>query len=263
VAITAFSNLTITISDGGTVPSIDYLSKKTFVNIGSGNVLKISWKTPTATNNAVDNYKVYVLWYNPAKASYQSLYTANIGNVNEFYLRSSSFDSIQQSVVTLRIYVDVISKYGAAYNGTSNIESVYVSRGCGAYTRVEEGYAQPIMKRAIAFARIDSIPALTTYDDIQVADANGNTIYAAESTTQDEETGWTLMQEFYIPGVGAATEVALVDAEDRVLTDANDAQLYAATDSQTRKVSDIRYEVLTDANGEIILDPNGQKIYVL
>ena len=62
MAISAFSNLAITISDGGTVPSLDYLSTKTYVNIGSGNVLKVSWNTPTATNNAVDSYKIYILY---------------------------------------------------------------------------------------------------------------------------------------------------------------------------------------------------------
>ena len=53
MAISAFSNLAITISDGGTVPSLDYLSTKTYVNIGSGNVLKVSWNTPTATDDPV------------------------------------------------------------------------------------------------------------------------------------------------------------------------------------------------------------------
>lgn len=259
MAITAFSNLTITISDGGTVPSIDYLSNKTFVNIGSGNILKISWNTPTAANNAVDNYKVYILKYDSASASYKSFYAANVGNVNEFYVRSSLFDSVSQSFVTLRIYVDAISKYGTAYNGTSNTKTINVSRGCGTYVRVTEGYKQPIMKRAIAFAKLDQVP-LVTKDGTEVLDINGNAIYPKVSSTRATGTGWTLMQEFYT-GSGDMTEDILVDAEERVLVDSNEAQLYAAGEGW--KLSDIRYEILTDANGEIITDPNNQNIYVL
>lgn len=233
MAISAFSNLAITISDGGTVPSLDYLSTKTYVNIGSGNVLKVSWNTPTATNNAVDSYKIYILYLDSISASYKSLYTANVGNVNEFFVTPAIFSSISKSFLQLRIYVEAISKQGSSYNGTSNTVSVNVSKGCGIYTKVEEGYAQPVMKRTLAFAKVTK-PALTDSNGKIVVDTAGKTIYTKVSSVQDDETDWTLMQEFY--------------SKD--------------TNGNWKK-SDIKYEVLTDDNGEIVLDSNDSPVNIL
>lgn len=231
MAISAFSNLAITLSDGGTVPSLDYLSTKTYVNIGSGNVLKVSWNTPAATNNAVDSYKVYILIYDTATASYKSLYSANIGNVNEFYVKSTLFNSVTQSFAQLRIYVEAVSKYGTAYNGTSAIKAVNVSKGSGSYVKVSTGYAQPIQKRTLAFAKVNTKSLML--DGAAVTDAQGRAIYMPASSVQDTTTGWTLMQ-----------------------------QTYSNTPNGWRE-NDIAYEVLTDANGEIITDTNNDSIYVL
>lgn len=233
MAITAFSNFSITISDGGTVPSIDYLTNKTYVNIGSGNVFKISWTTPTATNNAVDNYKLYILKYDTTSASYKSFYSTNIGNVNEFYAKADLFNSITQGFVKLQVYIEVISKYGSAYNCISNIASINVGKGCGTYVRVSEGYKQPIMKRAIAFAKLN-YKILAAEDGTPFTDTDGKLIQTKVSGAQDDSVGWTLMQEFHTK-------------------DAN----------KNWQVSDITYEVMLDTNGEIITDTNGDAIYVL
>lgn len=233
MAINAFSNLSIAISDGGTVPSLNYLSNKTYVDIGSGNILKISWSTPTATNNAVDNYVVNILKYDAATASYKSFYRANIGNVNEFYLKSSLFNSLKQSYIPLRIYVEAVSKYGTAYNGTSNVELVSVGKGCGMYTRVTEGYKQPIMKRTLGFTRLDYL-TLTDATGKAISTADDNVLYGKASSVQDAATGWALMQEFYEKDSN------------------NDWQL-----------SDLQYEVLTDASGEVVTDANNNIVCVL
>ena len=233
MAINAFSNLTITVSNGGTVPSIDYLDKPTYVDIGSGNVLKVSWNTPTATNNAVDTYKIYILSYDSGSASYKSLYTANIGNVNEFYLKSSLFASDTKSFFQLRIYVEAISKYGSSYNGTSNTVSVYVSKGCGNYTKVASGYSQPVMKRTLAFAKVNQV-TLAAKDGTQVTDDSGKSVYVKLLNTQDDASDWALMQEFY----------------------------HKDTTGKWQQ-SDIQYEVLTDANGDIVTDGSDSPIYML
>lgn len=231
MAISAFSNLAITISDGGTVPSLDYLSAKTYVNIGSGNILKVSWNTPTATNNAVDSYKIYILYLDSASASYKSLYTANVGNVNEFFVTPAVFATITKSFLQLRIYVEAISKQGSAYNGTSNTVSINVSKGCGIYAKVEDG--EPAMKRALAFARIAK-PALTDNTGKVVTDTTGKTIYVKVSSIQDDETDWMLMQEFYLKDT-----------------------------SGNWNKSDIEYEALTDIDGDAVLDSNDSPIYIL
>ena len=95
MAIEAFSNFNIEISDGGTVPSIDYLAYKTYVDIGSGNVFKVFWDTPSAANNLVDSYCINIQVFDRSAEEYVLLHKANIGNVNEFYIRSSLFTGRQ------------------------------------------------------------------------------------------------------------------------------------------------------------------------
>ena len=233
MAISAFSNLSITVSDGGTVPHLDYVSSKVYVDIGSGNILKISWNTPTATNNAVDSYKVYVLKYDTASASYKAFYSANIGNVNEFYLKSSLFSSVTQSFNKVSIYVEAISKYGTAYNGTSNVVLTAISKGAGTYEKITTGYAQPVMKRALAFTKLDLAPVLDA-SGVQVNDSAGKAVYTKASSVQDSTTGWTLMQKFF----------------------AKDA-------NGNWKTNDLKYEALTDSSGEVVKDQNDDIIYVL
>lgn len=233
MAINAFSNLSINISDGGTVPSLDYLSSKTYINIGSGNVLKVSWNTPTALNNTVDTYIVHVLGYSNESNGYKPLYTTDVGNVNEFYLNSSVLNSVQQTFLPLHIYVEAISKYGPQYNGLSNTEVIYVCRGTGTYVKVEEGYAQPIMKRAVAFTKL-SYNKLVDSSGVIITGIDGTAMGTKVSDFQDIATGWTLMQEFYSKDV-----------------------------HDTWHLNDLSYEVLMDENGEIITDANDDTIYVL
>lgn len=226
MAINAFSNLTMTISDGGTVPSTDLSGKKTYINIGSGNVLKVSWNTPTATENKVDSYVIHVLIYDLAIAGYKYLVKQNVGNVNEYYLKASSFNNLDYC--QLRIYVEAVSAYGATYNGVSNTKSIDVSRGCGVYTKVED-----VMKRTVAFAKLDYV-ALADADGKIITDTEENAIYLKATSAQDSETGWAVMQEFSSK-------------------DANN----------NWNKSDISYEALTDSNGEIVTDVNNSPIYIL
>jgi hypothetical protein len=289
MAIDAFSNLSVTISDGGTVPSLDYLPTKTYVDIGSGNVLKISWSTPTAVNNAVDSYKVYILYYESSSDDYKVLYSKNVGNLNELYVKSSLFAAIPQSFIPVQIYVEAISKYGTMYNHISSTYAVNVSRGCGTYVKVTEGYPKPIMKRALAFARLAFTPLVDEAGNPMIG-ADGNVLFGKVSSMQDDITGWTLMQNFYTKGDVADT--VLLDANGKTILDANDRLIYADSsmamsykalvdsnnnmvlDSAGRRIyidasaiawptSDIRYEVLTDHTGEIITDMSDENIYVL
>lgn len=233
MSINAFSNLTITVADGGTVPSLDYLPEKTYVDIGSGNILKVSWNTPTATDNIVDSYKLYILAYDSTNVSYKNFYVANVGCINEFYVPASLFESLQQAFIPIRIYVEAISRYGAAYNGLSNTASVNVSRGCGIYTSVEAGYKSPIMKRSLAFTKLAYVKLFDSNGKL-VTDSAGNVVYGKASSSQDSSTGWALMQEFH-----------------------------AKDTSGKWHENDLKFEVLTDASGEVITDVNNETIYVL
>jgi hypothetical protein len=129
----------------------------------------------------------------------------------------------------LAIRVVAISKYGDPYSGTSNNLIVSISKGCGTYVRVTEGYTQPVMKRAVAFAKVSNTMILASAEDYALTDENGLNFYAKTGKASD----WSLMQEFY------------------------------TKKNNEWKTSDIRYEVLTDKNGEIITDSNNEPIYTL
>ena len=230
MSITAFSDLLLTISEAGTVPSVEVSGKKTYADIGTGNVFKVSWNTPVAANNQVDSYIIHILMYDSVEVSYKHLYKANIGNVNEFYAASQLFAHNTQSILLLRIYLEAVSSHGVTYNGVSDTLQVTVCKGCGIYQKVADGYKQPVMKRSIAMSKLDRIPIVDNDGKI-LTDVDGNSLYAKSSPVQDDLTGWTLMQEFFT--------------------------------GPHWQQSDMQYEVLTDTSGEIVTDVNGENIYVL
>lgn len=231
--INKFSNLTITASDGNTIASTDFLGSKSYVDIGSGTVLKLSWNTPVATNNKVDHYSLYVYYLNTTSGSNVSLVGRDVGNINEFYVTSSMLSSVTQSKLDCGCYVVAHSKYGAAYNVVSNTISFTICRGCGTYIKVTEEYIQPTMKRATGFAKLDFLTlldsggkALSTTDD--------KVLNIKATSTQSSTTGWSLMRDFYSKNTAGSWQK-----------------------------SDLRYEILTDQNGEIITDINDSPVYTL
>lgn len=229
----ALSNFTVTLSDGGTVPSTDILGSKTYIDIGSGNVLKISWTTPTATDNKVDSYIVYILAYNASSGTYNYINKSNVGLVNEFYLKSSLLASIKQTSYPIRIYVEAVSNKGSSYNRTSATLTTQISKGCGIYSNVADNGAQPLFKRSVAFAKLDPV-ALRGTDEKALVDSDDMPLFVKAAAAQDTDTGWTLMQECY--------------AEDS---------------SGNWKTSDIQQEPVTDEYDELIIDSGNSTIYAL
>jgi hypothetical protein len=125
------------------------------------------------------------------------------------------------------------SKYGGAYSSPTASSTVYVSKACGTYLKVSEGYAQPVMKRTIAFAQL-GYKVLTDASGKAITAADGTQIYGKIVNAQNNTTGWTPMQDFY--------------------TKTLDGSWVA---------SDIQYEVLTDSSGEIVTDSEDSAIYTL
>ncbi len=233
MAITAFSNLALVVSEGGTVPSIDSLQTKSFVDIGSGNVLKLSWDTPMADNNKVASYKISILLYNTAAASYQPFYVADVGNVNEFYITSDLLKSITAAFFQLAVYIEAVSSFGTIYGCVSNTEYIAISRGCGMYADISESFSTPVTKRTIAFAQLGH-KKLTDIGERVLADIDGKVLYLQEVPGQDPDTGWAIMQEFY-----------------------------SKDPAGNWHTSDIKYEVLTDNDGNPIVDSDDSPIYLL
>lgn len=228
------SNFTITASDGNTIPSTTLLGNKTYVDIGSGTVLKLSWTfNALYGSNKVDYYSLFIGAQDVTSGTVTALFNDKIGNVNEFYVTSSLLSQISLPKYQLRVYLKAHSVYGETYSGTSDVLFYNVTRGCGTFTKVADGYIQPIMKRAIAFTKLNYL-ALKDSEGKALLDADGKQLYAMASRAQDADTGWSLMQNFY-----------------------------SKNSSGAWKQSDIRYEVLTDANGEIITDSNNEPIYTL
>ena len=235
MAITAFSNFTIAVSETGTVPALDYSTGKIYVDIGSGTIARVYWDTPVASGNAVASYTIHILYYDKSVAAYKSLYSKNIGNVNEFYLTSDIIQTIQPSFVQLQVYVEANSIHGMAYNCTSNIQTLRIGKGSGCYINVVTNGEQKNFKRALGFAKLDFVPLINSATGEQVLDAEGRPITCIVSSVQDPDTGWTLMQEFYTRD--------------------------AANQSEW-KLSDMQYEALTDTANESIMDINDETIYI-
>ena len=152
------SNLILSILDGSTIASTEIYgaNKKTYINIGSGNVFKLTWKTeletnPVFTNDIVDHYNLVIKRFDPTLSVYYDIFDKNVGLINEFYVNSEMLPSIPLQYI-LSIYVVAYGKLGNVL--TSNVTNSYVCKGSGAYVKVQpEGYTQPIMKRALAFAK--------------------------------------------------------------------------------------------------------------
>jgi hypothetical protein len=233
--IDAFSNLSITISDGNTVPSVDFLGYKTYVDIGSGTVLKIAWSTPTATGNKVDYYKLCIKHLNPQTGVYDIIFDKAIGNVNEFYITSDLLSQIVLPRYQIDINLSAISLYGDAYNSLVSTLTVDIAKGCGTYIKVDNVYKQPIMKRALAFSKLNYL-MLADANGKALKGVDGKTLYVKATRAQATDTSWALMQEFYAK---------------------------APNDDGKWVASDIKYEALMDANGEIITDINNEIIYTL
>ena len=252
------SNLILSVEDGSTIASTEIYGadKKTYINIGSGNVFKLSWTTPTLTNDMVDRYSLIIKRHDTTLNVYYDIFNKNIGLVNEFYVDSSLLPTVPLQYM-LSIYVVAYGKLGSVV--TSNVVNPYISKGSGTYVKVTEGL-QPIMKRALAFAKIalmsdegetltdaegkvlftEDAPILKT--EFVLADSNsevlldheGRTLLATATKVLESTNGWTVVQEGYTK----------------------------ATDG-TWRTNDIKYEVLVDQSGAIITDSSNEPIYIL
>lgn len=228
----------LSLSEGLTVPTVKLNQSNYYVDIGSGDITKIFWETPVATGNKVDSYTVTISYSRDDTGTYYSLLKSlNIGNTTEFCISSELISKATFSKkCTLNVNIIANSYYGSSYNSKIATLTLNITRGCGIYTKVSNGYSNPIMKRAIAFAKAATertYQALTDKDGNPLLDSTGIPLLV-ETADLTDEVNWTLMKEFYL----------------------KDSQGYW-------QLSNIQYEVLTDINGEIITDTYGKPIYLL
>jgi hypothetical protein len=230
------SNFVLTVSDGSTIASTEIygIDKKTYVNIGSGNVFKLAWTTV----EEADQYRIMIKRHDPVLNVYYDILDKAIGLVNEFYVDSSLLPALPLQYM-LSIYVVA---YGKQENiiTTSNIVNPYVSKGTGTYVKATPvGYAQPIMKRSLVFVKAPvptKLPVFTLDEngnEVELFDENDNEI-SIEATNILVNKDWNIAIESYVKD-----------------------------DSSAWHLSDIRYEVLVDKDGNIITDNTDKPIYTL
>lgn len=274
------SNLTLNIKDGSTIASTSIYGedKKTYINIGSGNVFKLEWATPILANgnDTVDHYRLVIKYYELALKydltlnEYYDIFNENIGQVNEFYVDSPMLP-IAPDQYMLSIYIVAYGKLGSVV--TSNVINPYISRGSGIYVKVNsDDYAEPIMKRALAFAYTPS-EVLVAADGSTLVESEGKAIHALDEAILKTED---ILADCY-----GESLVALVEAEDADKTLCADiTKLLYSTDwtvmqegytkdaNGTWHTNDIKYEVfqvLNETTGkyEVLTDSANQPIYIL
>lgn len=290
------SNLILSVEDGSTIASTEIYGadKKTYINIGSGNVFKLSWTTPTLTNDTVDRYSLVIKRHDTTLNVYYDILNKNVGLVNEFYVDASLLPAIPLQYM-LSIYLVAYNKSGSIV--TSNVVNPYISKGSGTYVKVEdrERYKQPIMKRAIALAKTVLAGTLADSEGRILEDIEDKTLFAADASTVNTEAiltdleGKTLMdiedKALLVIGTSTvSTGTTLTDSTNRVLKDIEGNTLFAEAtrilespdgwtvmqESYTKdantdewRVNDIKYEVLVDQDGAIIVDSANEPIYIL
>ena len=242
------SNIILEVLDGSTIASTEIygVDKKTYINIGSGNVFKLRWNTPVLTNDFVDHYDLVVKRHDPTLGVYYDIFNKNIGLTNEFFVDSALLPSAPDQY-KLSIYLEAYGRYGNVI--TSNTVGPYVSKGGGSYVKVGRDrnavFEQPIMKRALGFVNLPRVMSsmistdaqLVEIDDILLADINGKLLSCSSTVTM-------------------TTEVGLVDLNDKTLTDAEQKALYAVTNVSTNAITE-----LADINNKILTDVEQRTLY--
>lgn len=230
------SNLVLEVLNGSTIPSTESYGadKKTYVNIGSGNVFNLKWNTPMLTNNTVDHYELVIKRYDPTVNVYYSIFDKNIGLVNYFSVNSELLPSAPEQYL-LHVYIVAYSKQGVVV--TSNIVTPYICKGSGTYVKMPAGY----MQRALSFvnapttAKVAATLRDITGRELQILDDNSNPILLeVEATRLLYSDSWNIVQESSVKGV-----------------------------NNIWHKNDIKYEILLDMFGEIITDSSNESIFVL
>lgn len=225
------SNIVLEDLDGSTMSSTEIYGadKKTYINIGSGNVFNLKWTTTLTDGDTVSYYNLVIRRYDPTLNVYYDILNKNIGLVNKFFVNSDMLPAAPEQYV-LHIYVVAYSKNNTVI--TSNIVTPYVCKGGGTYIKTGAGY----LKRALGFVNAPTTDVVIA----RILDVDGNEVSIPGSTENPRATvllssdAWNIVQESSVKGA----------------------------DSSWHK-NDIKYEILLDSAGGIITDSSNQPIYTL
>lgn len=159
--ITTLSTPVLTITNAGTVPSTNILGQETFLNIGTGDVLKFSWSSVSGTNNEVSNYGLWLYpadddpYYTNGTDDYFDYSFSNLAN--ECYVPASALNSGGRGWHKFTYEFYASSLYGSYYNSSIITGTgTFINDCSGVYIKLDStnsNYPQPIMKRAVAFVK--------------------------------------------------------------------------------------------------------------
>jgi hypothetical protein len=234
------SNIVLEVFDGSTIASTNIYStegtedKKTYVNIGSGNVFNLKWTTTLTGGDTVSYYNLVIRRYDPILNVYYDILNKNIGLVNKFFVNSDMLPAAPEQYL-LHIYVVAHNKNNTVI--TSNVVTPYVCEGSGTYVKTPAGY----MQRALSFVNattteeMDAALRDVVGRKLQLLDDSGNSVpIVVKATRLLSSDTWNIVQESSIKG----------------------------TDGSWHN-SDIKYDLLLDSAGGIITDVNNKSIFVL
>ena len=207
------SNLVLKVSDGDTIASTEIYGKdkKTYINIGSGNVFKLTWKTDqdgaeVFANDTVDHYNLVIKRFDPTLSVYYDIFDKNVELDDEFDVNSEILPSVPLQY-RLSIYVVAYGKEGSVL--TSNVVNAYVCKGSGAYVKVTDN-GQPSIKRALAFAKVTSTgiiddtvtikSTLTDFNKDILLDSDGKELLVDVTKLLNSTNGWEIILESYTKG---------------------------------------------------------------
>jgi hypothetical protein len=235
------SNIVLDVLDGSTIASTNIYStegtedKKTYVNIGSGNVFNLKWTTTLTGGDTVNYYNLVIRRYDPTLNVYYDILNKNIGLVSKFSVNSDILPAAPEQYV-LHVYVVAHSKNGVVV--TSNIVTPYICKGGGTYVKTPAGPLQRAMSFVNAPTTTGPMIAIlhdVTGQELQILDNEGNPVpFEVEATRILASNTWNIAQENYVKG-----------------------------DDGSWCQTDIKYDLLLDSLGGIITDSNNQPIYVL
>lgn len=266
------SNLVLEVQDGSTIASTEIYGadKKTYINIGSGDVFYLKWNLDQLSDDTLDHFNVVIKRYDPTLGVYYNILDKDVGLVLKVLVNSNILPVFPLQYM-LSIYVVAYGKQGSVI--TSNVVNPYVCKSSGAYVKVESKDNGPIMKRALAFAKITQAGIPPVGSLTILADADGLVFQDSDAKKLVTADGAANLVEF-------EAELTAKDSnnETKVLVDEDGNELFATA---TRLLNSINgWEIIqesyvkgpddtwhitdiSDSSGEIITDENGESIYVL
>lgn len=156
--ITALSTPVLTIANAGTVPSTNILNQETFLNIGTGDVLKATWSSASGTNNEVLSYGFW-LYPNEEDPCYDIGFEWGSHSIftNEYIGTASTLNYAGPGWHKFDYFLVAYSKYDHYYDSPPITGTITFINDCsGVYIKLDStnsNYPQPIMKRAVAFVK--------------------------------------------------------------------------------------------------------------